>query len=80
MTFNGTTATIKATKPEDYKENTATLRVCDGKGNLVKETKVTYQNGIASCDVIGLKSGETYLFVFTDGKLDLSANYIVKCP
>ncbi len=81
VTFSGTTATFKANKPAEYNESTATLRVTDSKGALVKETKVTFGADGVSTTVTGLKSGETYMFLLVNANgNDISANYIIKCP
>ncbi len=81
VTFSGTNATVKVTKPEGYNTNSATLRVTDSNGALVKDTKVSFSGNTVTTAVNGLKSGETYMFLLvgTDGK-DISANYIIKCP
>lgn len=80
ISFNGTTATYKIDKPADYKGTTATLRVTGSDGSLVSETAVTFTGNAVNAPVSGLKSGETYVFVLTNGLDNITVNYIVKCP
>ena len=79
VTFSGTTATFKATKPSDFTGTAAILRVTGKDGSLVSETTVNFSGNSVTTTVSGLKSGETYIFVLTDGQKDLGINYIVKC-